>query len=88
MRRVNSQVDGQVGDALIGACHAVRLIFDLLADFEEVHKLLPLAVEELAVLVRPVDKLKDQGPSSDNAISSGQKIPEKCIILVARNDLQ
>ena len=54
---VDPQVDGQVGDALRGASHPVRLVLDLLHDGEEVHELLALAMQELAILSGSVDEL-------------------------------
>ena len=32
MRRVNPEIDGQVGDALVGSCDAIRLILDLFSE--------------------------------------------------------
>ena len=54
---VDPQVNRQVGDALRRACHPVRLVLDLLHDGEEVHELLALAVQELAILGGSVDQL-------------------------------
>ena len=54
---VDPQVNRQVGDALRRARHPVRLVLDLLHDGEEVHELLALAVQELAILGGSVDQL-------------------------------
>ena len=54
---VDSQVDRQVRNALRRARHPVSLILDLLHDGEEVHELLALAVQELAILGGSVDEL-------------------------------
>ena len=77
MGGVNSQVDGQVADALVVACHAVRLVLDLLHDGQEIHELLPLAVEELPVLCGPIDQLQNQRPSRHNSRPTGKEISEK-----------
>ena len=74
---VDPQVDGQVGDALRGASHPVRLVLDLLHDGEEVHELLALAVQELSILRGSVDKLKDEGASCDNPRTTGEEVPGK-----------
>ena len=50
MGRVNPEVDGKVADALVAASDPVRLRLDLLHDGEEVHELLPLAMQELSIL--------------------------------------
>ena len=57
MWRVNPQVNGQIGDALVGARHSVSLVLDLLLNLEKVGELLALGVEELAIFVRAVDQL-------------------------------
>ena len=57
MRRVDPQVDGQVGDALVGSGDPVGLVLDLLHDGAELHELFPLAMKELPVLVGTVDEL-------------------------------
>ena len=54
---VDPQVNRQVGDALRRACHPVRLVLDLLHDGEEVHELLALAVQELAIFRGSVNEL-------------------------------
>ena len=54
---VDSQVDRQVRNALRRARHPVSLILNLLHDGEEVHELLALAVQELAILGGSVDEL-------------------------------
>ncbi len=77
VRRVDPEVDGQVGDALVPARDPVRLVLDLPHDFREVHELLALGVEELAVLVGPVDELQDEGAAGDDAAASGEEIPAK-----------
>ena len=60
MRRVDSQVDRKVADALVTASYSVCLIFNLLHDGGELHELLTLGVEELSVLIRTIDQLEDQ----------------------------
>ena len=49
MRRIDPEIDGQIGDALVGAGDAVGLVLDLLHDLVEVGELLALAVQELFV---------------------------------------
>ena len=73
---VDPQVDGQVGDALRGASHPVRLVLDLLHDGEEVHELLAFAVQELAILGWAVDQLEDERASCDNPRTSRQEVSE------------
>ncbi len=70
MRRVDAQVDGQVGDALVGAGDAIGLILDLFSDLGKVHELLSFAVKELAVLGWSVHELQDQRPPCDDATTS------------------
>jgi hypothetical protein len=82
MRRVNSQVDRQVGNAFVGARHPFRLILDLLHYLKEIHKLSALAVEELSIRVGRVDELENQGSSSDDTVSSRQKVSENGSILM------
>ena len=77
MRRVNPEVDGQVGDALVGAGDAVGLVLDLLHDLVEVGELLALAVQELSILVGRVDELEDEGTAGHDARASGKEIPRK-----------
>ena len=60
MRRVDSQVDRKVADALVTASNSVCFIFNLLHDGGELHELLTLGVEELSVLIRTIDQLEDQ----------------------------
>ena len=55
MWRVHPQVDWQVRDAFRRARYPVCLVLDLLHDGQEVHELLALAVQELAILGGPVD---------------------------------
>ncbi len=50
VRGVDAQVDRDVGDAFVGAGHAVRLILDLLTNHVEVGEHAPLAVQELRIL--------------------------------------
>ena len=50
--RVDTQVYGDRGDALVGPRHAVSLRFNLLPNFIEICELLPLTVEELCVFWR------------------------------------
>ncbi len=52
VRRVDSQVDGDVGDAFVRARHAVRLILDLLTYHVEVREHAALAVQELRIFCR------------------------------------
>ena len=77
VRGVDPQVYRQVGDALGGAGHPVSLVLDLLHDGQEVHELLPLAVEELPVLCGPIDQLQNQRPSRHNSRPTGKEISEK-----------
>lgn len=48
VRGVNTQVDGDGGDAFVGPCDTVRLCLDLLANLIEVCELLPFAMEEFS----------------------------------------
>lgn len=49
MRRVDSQVDGHGGDALVGPGDSVSLCLDLLPHLIEIYKLFALTVEELSI---------------------------------------
>lgn len=82
MWRVDPEIDGQVGDALVAARDPVCLVLDLLPDGHEVGELLSLAVEELAVLDGAVDELQDERAAGHNAAASGKKVPgrQKCLI--------
>lgn len=50
VRRVDAQIDRNVGDSLVAAGDAVRFGLDLLADFDKVHELFALAVQKFAKL--------------------------------------
>ena len=50
MGREDATTDGDVGDPLVAASGAVRLIFNLLAHQRKVRELLPLGVDELGIL--------------------------------------
>ena len=50
VRGINPEVDRQVAYSLVTAGYTIRFILDLLLDGEEIHELLALAVQELAVL--------------------------------------
>lgn len=50
--RVDAEIDGHRGDALVAARHAVRLGFNLAADFVKVVEDLAFGVKKLAVLCR------------------------------------
>ena len=77
MRRIDPEIDGQIGDALVGAGDAVGLVLDLLHDLVEVGELLALAVQELSILVGRVDELEDEGTAGHDARASGKEIPRK-----------
>jgi hypothetical protein len=77
VRRVDSEIDGQVGDALVAAGHAVGLLLDLFLYGEKVRKLLALAVQELSIFVRAVYELQNQGTSGDDARTTRKEIPAK-----------
>ena len=77
MGRVDPEIDGQVGDALVGPGDPVGLVLDLLHDGVEVLELLPLAVEELPVLVGRVDELQDERAPGHDAAAAGKKISER-----------
>lgn len=49
MRRVDAEVDGDGGDALVGARHPVGLRFDLLPHLVEVRELFGFAVQKLSI---------------------------------------
>lgn len=53
---VDPQVDWQVANALVAASHPVSLVLDLLHDGVEVHELLTLAVQKLAILWKIMHK--------------------------------
>ena len=55
--RVDSQVDGEVGDALVGSRHAVRLVLNLLANLVKVGEFLSLAVQKFSVFVGRINQL-------------------------------
>ena len=77
MRRIDPEIDGQIGDALVGAGDAVGLVLDLLHDLVKVGELLALAVQELSILVGRVDELEDEGTAGHDARASGKEIPRK-----------
>ena len=76
MWRVNPQVNGQIGDALVGARHSVSLVLDLLLDGEKVGELLALSMKEFAIFVRTVDQLQDQRTASHDSRSSRKEVSE------------
>jgi len=49
VRRVDTQVDGDGGDALVGPGDPVRLRLDLRSNLLKVHKLSALTVQELGM---------------------------------------
>lgn len=49
---IDTEVDGDRGDALVGASESVGLCFDLEADLIKVHKLTALTVQELCIFYR------------------------------------
>ena len=49
IRGVDTEVDGDRGDALVGAGETLGLCFNLLTDFFKVHKLAALTVQELGI---------------------------------------
>lgn len=52
MRRIDTEVDGDGRDALVGARQPVGLFFDLHTDLIKVHKLTAFTVQELCVFYR------------------------------------
>ncbi|TNN63059.1 hypothetical protein EYF80_026675 [Liparis tanakae] len=70
-RRVDTEVDGDGGDALVGSSDAVSLCFDLQTDLVKVHKFPSLTVQELGILytggdesiltVQPPDEILQHG---------------------------
>lgn len=52
MRRIDTEVDGDRRNALVGACESVRLCFNLQTDLIKVHKLPAFAVQELCIFYR------------------------------------
>lgn len=50
VRGVDTQVDGDGGDALVGAGKPVSFCFNLQTDLLKVHKLTSLTVQELCIL--------------------------------------
>ena len=76
MRGVNSQVNGQIADALVAASDSVCFILDLLHNRGEIWEFLSLCVQKLSILDRPIDKLENQGTSCDNTRASRQEVPE------------
>ena len=59
VRRINSEIDGQVGNSLIGSSHAVRLILDLFHDGVKIHKLFAFGVQKLSVFIRRINQLQN-----------------------------
>ncbi len=73
--RVNPEVNGHGGDALVAARHAVRLGLDLQPHLVEVGELLALGVQELGVLaVLRVEQLEDERPPGHDAGAARQKV--------------
>ena len=70
MRRVDSQVDRKVADALVAPSNTVSLVLDFLHNCREFHELLSLGVEELSILHWTVYKLEDERSPGDDARSS------------------
>ncbi len=50
IRGVDTEVDGDRGDALVGSGEPVSLCFNLQTDLVKVHKLTSLTVQELCIL--------------------------------------
>lgn len=50
VRGVDTEVDRDGGDSLVGSSDSVGLCFNLLTDLVEVHKLATLTVQELCIL--------------------------------------
>lgn len=49
VRRVDSKVDGQVGDALVSSSQAIRVVFNLLPNGVEILEDLALAVKKFSI---------------------------------------
>ena len=75
MRRVDSQVDRKVADALVAPGNTVSLVLDFLHNSRKLHELLSLGVQELPILHWTVNQLENERSPGDDARSSGQEIP-------------
>ena len=54
MRRIHSQVDGQVGDALVGAGQTISVCFNLSPDLIKIRKDFPFAVKKLSIFCQTI----------------------------------
>ena len=77
MRRMDPKVDGQIRNSLVGTCHAIRFILNLLSNFCKTHKFLALGMKKLSIFGGSIDQLENQGTPGHNTVSTRQKIPEK-----------
>ena len=68
MRRVDSQVDGQVGNALVSSCQAVGIVLNFLADGVEILKDLALAVQKLAILCKKIQMFEMLNARKQNRV--------------------
>lgn len=59
MRRVDTQVNGHWGDALVLPCETVRLRFDLLPHLIKVCELLSFAVEKFSIFWEKGEKMRE-----------------------------
>lgn len=56
IRGVDTEVDGDRGDAFVGSSETVCFRFDLLADLIKVYKLPSFTVQELGILYMKINK--------------------------------
>ena len=74
---MDPQIYWEIGNSFIGACHTICFILYLFLNFSETHKFFAFGMEKLSILCWAIDKLENQGPSSNNATSTRKEIPEK-----------
>ena len=77
MWRMDPQIYWEIRNSFIGACHTICFILYLFLNFSETHKFFAFGMEKLSILCWAIDKLENQGPSSNNATSTRKEIPEK-----------
>ena len=74
MGRVHSQVNGKIGDSLVGPCHPICFILNLFSNGNKVHELFSFAMQEFSILGGSVDQLQNKRSTSHDPTTTGQEI--------------
>lgn len=77
MRRINSQVDRNVGNSLVTSSDAISFIFDFFANLIKINELFSFAMKKLCPFGGPVHELENQWTTGDDTRSAGQKVSAK-----------